>query len=118
MQFVRTAKTKAPAAARIGRRAGAQKREELLRLLRPCFARTGPWLQAGKYVSALVSGMPRRNGWPIAEAGGARARKKPQRLLTRAVWDPPAAGGVVRGFPGPGRDGAFCRSGRRRGLVV
>jgi hypothetical protein len=31
-------------------------------LLRPCFARTGPWLQAGKYAAAVMSQIRRRNG--------------------------------------------------------
>jgi hypothetical protein len=32
-----------------------RKRAELLGLLRPRFARTEPWLQAGKYAAALMS---------------------------------------------------------------
>jgi hypothetical protein len=48
-------------------RLGARKRWELLCLLRPCFARPEPWLQAGKYVSALASDLRKRNGWTIAE---------------------------------------------------
>jgi hypothetical protein len=114
MQFVRTTKTEAAAAARIGARAAARNRKELLGLLRPCFARTQPRLQAGKYLSALVSGLPRPNGWTIAEYAGDRT----QRLLNRAVWDTGAAMGVVRRFAVAGLDEAFCRSGRRRGLVV
>jgi hypothetical protein len=35
------------------RRAGRRKRAELLDLRWPCFARTGPWLQAGKWHSIL-----------------------------------------------------------------
>jgi len=54
MQCVKTTKPEAAAAARIGARLAARKRRELLRLLRPCFARPEPWLQAGKYVSALA----------------------------------------------------------------
>jgi SRSO17 transposase len=117
MQFVRTTKTEAAAAARIGARAGARNRGELLGLLRPHFARTQPWLQAGKYLSALISGMPRPNGWTIAEHAGDRDPGRTQRLLNRAVWDTPAAMGVVRRFAVAGLE-AFCRSGRRRGLVV
>ena len=41
-------------------------------LLRSCFARTQTWLQAGKYVSALASELPSRNGWSIAEHAGDR----------------------------------------------
>ena len=29
--------------------------------------RTGTWQHAGKYVSALVGELPRRNGWTIAQ---------------------------------------------------
>ena len=96
----------------------ARKRGELLCLIRPCFVRTGPWLQAGKYLSALVSGLPRANGWTIAEQAGDRAPDRTQRLLNRAVWDTFAAMGVVRRFAVAGLEEAFRRSGRRRGLVV
>ena len=48
---VTTTKSEAAAAVRIGAGLG-RKRDELLGLLRPCFARPEPWLQAGKYVSA------------------------------------------------------------------
>jgi hypothetical protein len=30
-------------------------------------------MQAGKYVDALVSGLPKRNGWTIVEHAGDRA---------------------------------------------
>jgi hypothetical protein len=59
---VTSAKSEAAAAVRIGAGLALRKRDELLRVLRPCFARTEPWLQAGKYVSALVSELPRVNG--------------------------------------------------------
>jgi len=67
MWCVKTTESEANAAARIGARLGARKRSELLGLLRPCFVRAEPWLQAGKYVDALAGGLPRRNGWTIAE---------------------------------------------------
>jgi hypothetical protein len=44
------------AAARIGAALVRRKRSELLDLLRPCFARTGPWLQACKYAVATKPG--------------------------------------------------------------
>jgi SRSO17 transposase len=116
--FVTTTKPEAAAAARIGARLGARKRRELLCLLRPCFGRAEPWLQAGKYVNALVSGLPRRNGWTIAEHAGDRAPDRTQRLLNRAAWDTFAAMGVVRRFAVAGLDEAARRSGRRRGLVI
>ena len=113
-----TTKPEAAAAARIGARLGARKRRELLSLLRPCFARPEPWLQAGKYVSALASGLPKRNGWTIAEHAGDRAPDRTQRLLNRAAWDTFAAMGVVRRFAVAGLDEAARRSGRRGGLVI
>jgi SRSO17 transposase len=95
-----------------------RKRAELLELLRPCFARTEPWLQAGKYAAALMSQIPRRNGWTIAAQTGDRAPDKTQRLLSRAMWDTLAAMGVVRRFAVAGLDEAARTAGRRRGLAV
>jgi SRSO17 transposase len=117
MWFVRTTKPEAAAAARIGARLGARKRRELLSVLRPCFARPEPWLQAGKYLNALAGGLARRNGWTIAEHAGDRAPDRTQRLLNRAAWDTFAAMGVVRRFAVAGLDEAAGRS-RRRGLVI
>jgi len=97
---------------------GRRKRTELLGLLRPCFARTGPWLQAGKYAAAVTSDLRRRNGWTIAERAGDRTPDRTQRLLNRAVWDTFAAMGVVRRFAVAGLDEAARTTGRRRGLAV
>jgi hypothetical protein len=118
MWFVKTTKPEAAAAARIGARLDARKRRELLFLLRPCFARTEPWLQAGKYLNAVVSGLPKRNGQTIAEHAGDQAPDRTQRLLNRAAWDTFAAMGIVRRFAVAGLDEAARRSGRRRGLVI
>jgi SRSO17 transposase len=111
---VKTTGSEAAAAARIGAGLGRRSRAELLGLLRPCFVRVEPWLQAGKYAAALMSQIPRRNGWTIAEHAGDRAPDKTQRLLNRAVWDTAAAMGVVRRFAVAGLD----QAGRRRGLAV
>jgi SRSO17 transposase len=115
---VKTTKPKAAAAARIGAALGRRKRDDLLDLLRPCFARTGPWLQAGKYAAAVTSDLRRRNGWTIAERAGDRTPDRTQRLLNRAVWDTFAAMGVVRRFAVAGLDEAARTTGRRRGLAV
>jgi hypothetical protein len=96
---VRTTGSKA-AAARIGAALARRKRAERLGLLRPCFARTEPWLQAGKYAAAVMSQIPRRNGWTIAAQAGDRAPDRTQRLLSRAVRDTFAAMAVVRRFAG------------------
>jgi SRSO17 transposase len=115
---VTTTKSRAAAAARIGAGLGQQQRAELLELLRGCFARVEPWLQAGKYVAAVASGLAKRNGWTIAEQAGDRTPQRTQRLLNRAVWDTFAAMGVVRRFAVAGLDEAACRCGRRDGLAV
>ena len=114
---VKTTKPQAAAAARIGAWPGRRKRAELLELLRPCFARVEPWLQAGKYAAALMSQIPRRNGWTLAEQAGDRAPDRMQRLLSRAVWDTAAAMRAVRRFAVAGLDQA-ARTGGRRGLPV
>jgi SRSO17 transposase len=115
---VTTTKSKAAAAARIGAGLASRKRAELLGGLRSCFARPEPWLQAGKYVGALASGLPRRNGWTIAEHAGDRTPDRTQRLLSRAAWDTFAAMGEVRRFAVTGLEETARRSGRRRGLVI
>jgi SRSO17 transposase len=116
--FVKTTKSEAAAAARIGVGLGRRKRAELLELLRPCFARVEPWLQAGKYAAALLSQIPRRNGWTIAEQAGDWTPDKTQRLLSRAVWDTAAAMRVVRRFAVAGLDQAARFSGRCGLLTV
>jgi SRSO17 transposase len=115
---VRTTGSKAAAAARIGAGLARQKHTELLEGLRPCFARVEAWLQAGKYVGALASDLPKRNGWTIAQQVGDRAPLRTQRLLSRAVWDTFAAMGVVRRFAVAGLDEAARRGGRQQGLRV
>jgi hypothetical protein len=88
---VRTNEPEAAAAARIGARRVLRERSALLSALRPCFARTQTWQQAGKYVSALASELPSRNGRSIAEHAGDRSPDAAQRLLNRASWDEAAA---------------------------
>ena len=82
--------------------------------MRPAFARTGVWLHAGRYVGALMSDLPRRNGWTIARQAGDRSPDRTQRLLNRAAWDTFAAMGVVRRFAVAGLDQAAARARRRR----
>ena len=86
-------------------------------LIGPCFARTQTWLQAGKYINALVSGLPSRNGWTVAEQAGDRSPARMQRLLNRASWDEAAAMSQVRRYAAAGLDAAARRSRRRRMAV-
>lgn len=72
--------------------------ERLQVLLEPCFARTEPFVQAGKYVRALIGDVPRKNGWQIAEYVGDMTPDRTQRLLNHAVWDDERAMGLVRGL--------------------
>jgi len=118
MRFVKTTRSKAAAAVSIGAGLGRRKRGELLELMRPSFVRAGPWLQAGKYLGAVMSGLPKRNGWSIARQVGDRTPDRTQRLLNRAAWDTFAAMGVVRQFAVSGLDAAARRSGWQRGLRI
>ena len=111
-------KPEAAAAVRIGAGLALRKRAELLELLRPCFARPEPWLQAGKYAAAVMSELPERNGWSIARHVGDKTPDKTQRLLNHASWDTFAAMGVVRRFAVTGLEDAARRRRRRRGLVI
>ena len=95
-----------------------RRRGELLGLLRSCFARPEPWLQAGKYTTAVMSELPERNGWGIARHAGDKTPDKTQRLLNHATWDTFAAMGVVRRFAVAGLEDAARRGKRRGGLVI
>ena len=86
--------------------------------MRSCFARTETWQQAGKYVSALVSELPKRNGWTIAQYAGDRSPDRTQRLLNRASWDTLAAMSEVRRFGADGLAEAARRGRRPGGLVI
>ena len=111
-------RTEAAAAVSIGAGLALRKRNELLGLLRPCFARTEPWLQAGKYMSALAGELPRVNGWSIARHGRDRTPDRTQRLLNHASWDTSAAMSVVRQFVVAGLEAAARRGRRRGGMVI
>jgi SRSO17 transposase len=114
---VKTNEYKAAAVARIGARRALRERSALTGLLRSCFARTQTWLQAGKYLDALASDLPSRNGWTIGEQAGDRSPAKAQRLLNRASWDEEAAMSQVRRYAAAGLDAAARRSRRRRMTV-
>ncbi len=87
-----------------------RERSALMGGLRSCFARTQTWQQAGKYLNALASELPSRNGWSVAEHAG-------DRMLNRASWDEMAAMSLVRNHVVAGLDDA-ARRGRRKLLAV
>ena len=113
-----TTKSKAAAAVRISTELALRERAELLESVRPCFARTLVWLQAGKYVAALVAGLPRVNGWSIARQAGDKTPDKTQRLLNHACWDEMAAMSAVRRFTVAGLDQAAWQNRRAGGLTA
>lgn len=51
------------------------------------FARPEPFHHALLYLQAVMSEIPRKNGWQIAEHGKQARPSGMQRLLSRAVWD-------------------------------
>jgi SRSO17 transposase len=72
--------------------------DELLGALAGCFVRVEPRREARKYITGLVSDLPRKNCWALAEHAGDDTPDKMQRLLERAAWDAFAAMRVVREF--------------------
>ncbi|MDP9798666.1 SRSO17 transposase [Catenuloplanes nepalensis] len=114
---MKTTKSQAAAAARIEAAQTLRSAGELLERLRSCFVRTQTWQHAGRYVSALVSEIPKRNGWTIAQQAGDRTPDRTQRLLNRAVWDEQAAMSAVRRFVVTGLDTVAGRR-TRRGLRI
>ncbi len=52
-----------------------------------CFARPEPRQHALLYLQAILSDIPRKNGWQIAEHARQARPYGMQRLLSRAVWD-------------------------------
>lgn len=75
-----------------------EKLAELVGRLGVHFARFEPLAQAGKYVRGLMSDLPRKNCWTLAEYAGDATPDRMQRLLERASWDTTAAMGTVRDF--------------------
>ena len=72
--------------------------DELLAGLAGCFARVEPRREARKYITGLVSDLPRKNCWALAEHAGDVTPDKMQRLLESAAWDAFAAMRTVRDF--------------------
>ncbi len=72
--------------------------DELMGCLAGCFARVEPRRQARKYATALISDLPRKNCWALAEQAGDAAPDKMQRLLERAAWDASDAMREIRTF--------------------
>src|SRR5439155_22768295 len=63
-----------------------EKLAELLGRMGAHFARVEPFAQAGKYVRGLLSALPRKNCWTLAEYAGDATPDRMQRLLESASW--------------------------------
>jgi SRSO17 transposase len=82
----------------VGAQLAREKRNELTGLLAAHFTRREPVQQAGKYIDGLMSDLPHKNCWSLAQHAGDASPDKMQRLLERAAWDQPAAMRTVRDF--------------------
>ena len=75
------------------------------------FGRAEPRARVREYVSGLVAGLERKNGWTLAERAGEVAPDGMQRLLRRADWDVDGVRDDVRGY-------VIDRLGDREGVLV
>ena len=64
-----------------------QRLQQLQSRLRPHFARPEVHQHALRYLQAVLSDVPRKNSWQIAEQAREARPYGMQRLLSRAVWD-------------------------------
>ena len=56
--------------------------------MRPLFSRSEPWETVRKYLRGLLSFIPRKNSWQLAESVGYQTPHAIQHLLGRALWNP------------------------------
>ena len=75
------------------------------------FARAEPRARVWVYVSGLVAGLERKNGWTLAEWAGAMSPDGMQRLLRHADWD-------VDGVPVTSGDYVAEELGDRDGVLI
>jgi SRSO17 transposase len=75
------------------------------------FARSEPRARVREYVSGLVAGLERKNGWTLAEHAGEVSPDGMQRLLRRADWD-------VDGVRDDVRDYVVEHLGDREGVLI
>src|SRR3954462_5225705 len=66
--------------------------------LGPLFVRPEPRRQAGRYLEALLSGAPRKNGWQLAEQMGDGRPWPTNRGLSHGHGDQDAAGDIGRDY--------------------
>ncbi len=71
---------------------------QLHQRLRPHFARPEPHHHALRYLQAVLSEIPRKNGWQIAEHARLSQPSGIQRLLARATWYQDGVRNELRSF--------------------
>src|SRR6266849_7593720 len=71
---------------------------QLHQRLSPHFARPEPRRHALLYLQAIMSDIPRKNGWQIAEHARQPRPYGMQRLLSRAIWDEEGVRDELRAF--------------------
>jgi SRSO17 transposase len=75
------------------------------------FARAEPRARVREYVSGLVAGLERKNGWTLAERAGESSPDGMQRLLRWADWD-------IDGVRDDVREHVVERLGSREGVLI
>jgi len=75
------------------------------------FARAEPRARVREYVSGLVAGLERKNGWTLAERAGESSADGMQRLLRWADWD-------IDGVRDDVREHVVERLGSREGVLI
>ncbi len=71
---------------------------QLHQRLRPYFARPEPYQHALLFLQAILSEIPRKNGWQIAEHTRLPQPYGIQRLISRATWDQEGIRDELRSF--------------------
>ncbi|HEU5377275.1 MAG TPA: IS701 family transposase [Ktedonobacteraceae bacterium] len=66
--------------------------------LAPHFARPEPFQRALRFVQGMLSEVPRKNGWQLAEQAREATPYGMQRLLSQAVWDQDGVRDEIRAF--------------------
>lgn len=72
--------------------------DALLNRIGPRFTRTEPRRRAELYVRGLLSTLPRKNSWTLAQYAGEHDPTGMQRLLSEAGWDADGVRDEVRGW--------------------
>lgn len=72
--------------------------DRVWRRLWPRFARAEMRLRSRRYLTGLLGGADRKNGWQLAEAAGEATPDGMQELLNRAVWDADAVRDDLRAY--------------------